>query len=487
MRRDREHLGAALAVLRSILGWDQADVARSAGMPASSISDYERGKVIPSPPILRRILAGMSLPPAALDTALDCVQTVRALGREGPPPATESGAAGFEKAAAGLARGALALVEPSPRPGPTPAPSDKEARDQAPRLWERLLRHTPAERRAIVQENPEFRSGALCELLCESSVHAAADDAEAALGLAELALLIAELIPWEESRRARFEGWAWAFVGNARRVGSDLGGADEAFVHCHERWSAGAAEGSGTLDESRLFDLEASLRRDQRRLRESLDLLDRALAITPQEGVGRILVKKAKTLEEMTEYEKAVEALWQAAPLVDAGRDSRLFLCLRFDLLVNLCHLDRHAEAAPLLREVRELATRLGNGLDLVRLRWLEGKIAAGLGQMEEAISALRQVRGAFADRDIAYDTALVSLELAVLYLDQGRTGEVKTLAQEMTPIFKAQGVHREALAALKLFCEAAEKEAITVDMARRLADYLERARHDPSLRFEAG
>jgi transcriptional regulator with XRE-family HTH domain len=485
LRSDREHLGPALAVLRSILGWDQADVARAAGVPASSISDYERGKVVPSPRIVGRILSGMNLPPAALETALDCVGTVRILGRGGLPSASESGAAGLEKAVAGLARGVMALVQPSPHPGPQPALSEAEARQEAPRLWDRLSRYKTGERRAIVQENPEFRSGAFCELICERSIQAAADDAAVALGLAELALLIAELIPGEESRRSRLQGWSWAFVGNARRVGGDLPGAHEAFVHSREQWTAGAAEGLGTLDESRLLDLEASLRREQRRLPEALELLGRALAIAPREAIGRILVIKAKTLEELADYDKAVEALWQAAPLVDPEKDPRLLLCLRFDLLVNLCHLERHAEAAPLLPEVRELAVRLGNGLDLVRLRWLEGKIAAGLGQADEALAAFHEVREEFADRSIAYDTALVSLELAILYLEQRRTGEVKALARQMAPIFKTQGIHREALSALRLFCEAAEKEAVTIEMVRRLVEYLDRARHEPELHFE--
>lgn len=71
-------------------------------------------------------------------------------------------------------------------------------------------------------------------------------------------------------------------------------------------------------------------------------------------------------------------------------------------------------------------------------------------------------------------------------YLAAEQTREVKELAREMAPVFQAQGVHREALAALRLFCQAAEKEAATLDLARRLVDYLERARHDPGLRFAA-
>jgi hypothetical protein len=73
-----------------------------------------------------------------------------------------------------------------------------------------------------------------------------------------------------------------------------------------------------------------------------------------------------------------------------------------------------------------------------------------------------------------------------VLYLDEGRTAEVRGLAAQMAWIFEAQGVHREALAALDLFCRAARAQTISAAQARRLLSYFERARHDHELRFEA-
>ena len=160
---------------------------------------------------------------------------------------------------------------------------------------------------------------------------------------------------------------------------------------------------------------------------------------------------------------------------------------LRQNPALLLCHLGRYAEAEALLPEIRVLTMQLDNKLDSLRLRWLEGRVAAGLGRAEEALAALSQVRAGFVERGIAYDAALVTLELAVVHLEPGRTREVKALARQMAPIFKAQGVHRGALAALKLFCEAAEKEAATVELARRVVEYLYRAQHNPTLRFEVG
>lgn len=55
----------------------------------------------------------------------------------------------------------------------------------------------------------------------------------------------------------------------------------------------------------------------------------------------------------------------------------------------------------------------------------------------------------------------------------------------EMLWIFKAQGVHREALAALRVFCDAAKHQAATLELARKVERYLCRAQLDPELKFE--
>ncbi|HLX06437.1 MAG TPA: hypothetical protein VKY89_01105 [Thermoanaerobaculia bacterium] len=51
-------------------------------------------------------------------------------------------------------------------------------------------------------------------------------------------------------------------------------------------------------------------------------------------------------------------------------------------------------------------------------------------------------------------------------------------------PIFRRQGVHREARRALELFRRAAEEERVSVEQIRGLLAYLERARRDRTLRY---
>jgi tetratricopeptide (TPR) repeat protein len=361
------------------------------------------------------------------------------------------------------------------------------ARRHAGRLWEALKRLPPGERRRTVETEKKYWVWALAERLCAESERAAAHRADRAVELAALALRIAELAPGGEAWRSRLQGYAWAFVGNARRVHGDLPAAEQAFVRSDRLWAAGAPADPGLLDATRPLDLKASLRLYQGRLPEALALLEQALKANGSPVArGRLLIKKAKTFEIMGDYERAVAELRRAAPLLKESKDVRLPWAAQHGLAHNLWQLGRYAEAEALLREIKQRAVEMGNQLDLVRTLWVEGGVLAGLGQRQEALPILEQVWRYFTSNEIAYDAALAALELAILHLEDGRTAEVKRLAEAMYWVFTAQGVHEQALAALRLFFEAARKGKATADLARRVKDYLHRARHNPELSFEA-
>ncbi len=111
--------------------------------------------------------------------------------------------------------------------------------------------------------------------------------------------------------------------------------------------------------------------------------------------------------------------------------------------------------------------------------------MSKGLGQPEQAEKQLTAARDGFLAEGIPFDTALVSLELAHLYAEQGRTEDLKRISAEMLPIFSSRSIHREALAALAFFRQAVEAEKATADLVANVAAYLRRAEGDPELRFE--
>jgi transcriptional regulator with XRE-family HTH domain len=469
-------LSATLAFLRNERGWTQRELAKAAGMSVKVLSSWERGRTHPSRPLVESLVALMGHGPEAIDAGLFAVQQIR-------PATAESGASGgpteaerraIERAVAVVGR-AVADATRSELMRRNRLLRIQQAQEEADKLWEYLKNLPARDRRVLVKGGREYKSWALAVRLCEESSKAAAADSARAVELAELAVRTAELTLSEEPWRQRLQGFAWSFLGNARRVAGDLPGADQGFDHFHRLWRAPAPNDPGLLEDWRVFDLEASLRREQRRWEQALRLHDQALTDAPAAKRGRILINKAMTLEQKGDHELAIATLTRAAQHVDIRREPRLGFALQANLALNLCRLNRFTEAEELLPKARRIAVQLGNGLDLVRLRGLEGVAAAGLGRPEEAIVALSQARSELVSRGIAYDAALVTMELAVVYLDGARHPEVKVLARQMAPIFQTQGVHRNAV----------EKEEATAELARRLVDYLHRARYTPSLRFE--
>jgi tetratricopeptide (TPR) repeat protein len=255
------------------------------------------------------------------------------------------------------------------------------------------------------------------------------------------------------------------------------------FAQAWELWQAGDPSEPEILPEWRLHDLEASLRREQRRFPEALECLDRARTLCGGEpaAVGRILLKKEHVFDAMGDTQGALTALEEAAPYVEAAGDPHLLLRLRFNTADDLCTLQRFAEAADRLPAVRQMAIEQANELDLFRVVWLTAKVDAGQGRIREAIAGLEQVRNDFRAHKLPYEAALSSLDLAVLLLKERRAAEVKQLAVTMAWIFKAKGIAREALAALSVFCEAAKQEIATIELTKRVIDDVEKAQRSAS------
>ncbi|HKH43984.1 MAG TPA: helix-turn-helix domain-containing protein [Thermoanaerobaculia bacterium] len=467
-----------LAVMREGRGLKKNQVAKALGLKPQTYYEYEKGNQVPSRNLLERAATAMGLRPHHVDRTLNYLRQTDEEARPGGGP--EPGAvADLEIDRLAFALGSewadfhRLQLQRSQRLARAVA-----EREMAQVHFPRLRAYPAAERPAIVRENKTFQTWAISELAAHESIEAAADDADEALAWADLAVLIAELAPGDEAFRSRSIGYAVFHRGNAIRVKGRLPEADEEFCRAKDLWKAGAAgDPEKLLDEARVLGMEASLRRAQRLLPEALGILDQAMAA--DRGCLRVplLINRAKTLEEMGDYEEALTTLRRTLPLIDAEREPRLFWTVRFNSLVNLCHLSCHAAAALEVEEVKALAIKLGNGITLARVDWLQGWILAGLGHLKEAEAIFKRVRQEFLARDVPYDAGLATLELAALFMEQGRSTEVKALTQELAPVFVSQKVSREALATLLLFRDAVAQETLTLEMARHLLEDFRRAR----------
>src|SRR4051812_10038761 len=464
IRSFRSLLVSMLALWR---GLSQKQVGAKAGLVEDSISYHLRKGDLAAEALFERLLAGLQARPAEVAVVTGCLEALEALENETKLTAAERDE--VERCILDITRLSRRILTEAvlksrqpPAPDAYPRPADLEsARWQAGESWAKLAKLPEDRQLAVVRVAREFQTWALAERVCEESEVQASRDVGRTASLARLAQKIAEKVQGPEGWRNRIQGYALGHVANSLRVPGELEAAAAVLEKALRLWDAGS-DPDAVLDPGRLLDLQASLRRDQRRFDEALALLDEALRIGRCRE--RYLVKKGFTLEVMGDYERAVEVLLEAQPEVESRGDDRLCDMLHQNLALSLCHLGRYGEASELGREVRTRTGERGDEILVIRGIWLEGRIAAGLGRREEALGLLAEARTEFDRHNMSYDVALALLEEAVLLLEEGRGAEVKVLAKGLTKVFESKGVHREALGALKLFQEAAEQEAATAE-----------------------
>lgn len=351
----------------------------------------------------------------------------------------------------------------------------------APELWERLADRPYPEQIREVEADEDLHAWGLCQLILTKSREAVFSNPARAVDLANLALQVVRHLDdaydpsWILDLRAR----CFAYLGNARRVLGELRSADDAFAKAESCLARG---GTGNREtEAEILDLKSSLRRAQRRFPEALALADRAHALYRESGdshgVWKTSIKKSKILEEEGDFPGAIDLLQSVSQEIDPDREPRFFLYSKFNLLSCLIAAERFDKAEKLLPEVRTLMGSRAQPVDLVRLHWMEGLIDLNAGRLGPAEAAFRDVQREFLSRGMGYDAALVSLDLARLYAQEGCTDDLKRLASELMPIFESRDVHREAIVALLMFQRACEEERTTVEMIREVAAFLRRER----------
>ena len=364
--------------------------------------------------------------------------------------------------------------------------AEVEAERQAAQpKFETLLTLPQEERRTAIERAPqEYQGPAMAELLIHDSLARMPGRPREALALAELAMVVlnhSEMSAYAVELYAR----ATAHAANALRVSGRL--PEASLLLDSARFLLRSEGGGDRLVRAELDSLEGSLRRDQRRFAEARALLERAVLTYHAQGLtkraGRTRIKLGGVYHEQGNAQAAAEQAEQAIRLLDPTEHTALHLMARQNLADCFCELGRYSEALELIQQ-NQIETNLDQ-LSQLRVAWVEGKIARGLGQLDEAESHFLVSRHGFLKHEIAFDAALVSLELASLYLETGRTAEVQELAAEMVAVFNRLEIHREATSALVLFQEAAALNRVNLGFVRKLSTYLVRAQRDPSYPFE--
>lgn len=330
-----------------------------------------------------------------------------------------------------------------------------------------------------VSAGGSFSTPGIVKALIDRSHALRFKDAEAMLFSANLARLAAESCPADatgnELRLADLRARAWGQYGNALRVSGRPREAEEAFAAAQSYREAGTGDPA----------LRAWLLEKSTPLAIFNGLLDQAMEMSRTAGeiyqelgeahlLASTLVQKAIAALYSGEAESAVRILNQAIPLIDFEEDPHLLLAACHNLIRCYIDLDQPEQALLIYSETHELYQEFDDPLILLRAAWQEGQILRDLGHLRAAETALLRAREGYLERKLVYEAALVSLELATVYVKLGLVDELKSTVTATIPIFHALRVKLETLASLLQLRQVADQEQQALELIRVLSAQIE-------------
>jgi tetratricopeptide (TPR) repeat protein len=307
----------------------------------------------------------------------------------------------------------------------------------------------------------------LVDHLLERSLEMRYSDPAGMVQLAQAACLVAKRVsPRRYGRRvlADLQARAWAELGNAYRVTDNLPAAEAAFGQAvrFSRRGTGSVQVIIHIEErvARLFS-------DLGLFPEAAAMLDRVCSYYVAQGdatrAGQTLISRGLVAGYDNDPELASVYLARGLRVIGPHGDSDLRLAAVHALAMNLVDAGR-SEAARALLASHERLYRRGGSLNKLRLHWLKGKIAYGLGELGRAEADFHVARLGFRRAGKNYDAALVSLDLALLLAAQGKRLATLRLVDEMIGTFRTLRIAREAIASLTLLRRSCEKSGIAPD-----------------------
>lgn len=328
-----------------------------------------------------------------------------------------------------------------------------------------------------------FANPQLVRKLVEMSDAVRYENAARMLHLADLARQAAEActvaIAGSAPKLADLRTLGWRQYANALRVSGRLHDAEEAFATALRFCQEGT--GDPPLRASLLGRL-GSLRIFQRRFDEAIALSDEVGHIYRELGETRAvatnMVQKAIAQIYSGEVDAAVGTLNRAIPLIDHEGDPHLLLAACHNLIRCYIDMGQPEQALSIYFEARGLYKDFQDPLIALRAGWQEGQLLRDLGHLRAAEAALLRSRQGFLEKEMFYETALVSLDLSAVYLRLGETEKLHEAVSEMVPVFTSLGVDREALAALLQLKQATQQSRQAFELIRFLGTRLEQLPH---------
>lgn len=364
---------------------------------------------------------------------------------------------------------------------------EAERRAEAEALFRELLGVAP-ERRSSALKRARFRRPALVELLLEKSRETQLEDPEKAEALALMAATLTVQLhrPNEDGALvAIFMARAHCLVGNARRLLGSEADAEIAFGNT----AYFLARSGGSCDRAFYCRSLALLRWEQGRIDEAASLLFHAARIFEENGAlseeGTALGLAGLLYLEEGDFDRALGPLRRSRLIMDVPIRPWLATRVRLALALSLADLGHLGRARWMRQEAWNLYSLIRNPEEQFRAHWLEGRICGRLGALEEGVDLLTSVRGRFLEDGRLPETALATLDLALVLSMAKKTAEVDPLIQEIEARLGSQDGFDIALRGLRGFRQDLAEAKDPRDCAAGIASFLRRTYRFRGFRVE--
>lgn len=296
----------------------------------------------------------------------------------------------------------------------------------------------PKELRTAVLGEERFRSSAFLDLLLEECHSALPFDPVRGDQIAGAATILGRHFEQEGTTDPEFElerkCRAYCLGGTSRRLLRDHRGAETYFEQV-------AFMDVGRTARAFFCRGLALLRWDQGRFDEAAALLHHAARLFRRDGCMRdksvcLALAGLLALEQMT-FSEAAGLLETALPNLDAERQPWLACGATLGRALSLLE---QGFAAGEVRTARELAWRhyagVPHGEAMVGLHWLEGRVAAGLGDTADAEHLLDSVRRKLLTARRLPEATLATMDYGEVLAGAGRQPEIESLMEELADTF---------------------------------------------------
>ncbi|MCP4655113.1 MAG: hypothetical protein GY856_06795 [bacterium] len=317
----------------------------------------------------------------------------------------------------------------------------------------------------VILTDSRYRNERFCRLFLEECDEIGCGNPPEGRMLADLGIKLANLVAQHSQRNMDLLlGHAFAVLGSSYRAVGKLTDAEAAYSLAVLHY------GDRPLDKADLCRRISYLRMDQRRFEEAMDSVERSIFIYQTEGVlikrdglGRALLARGQIFFEMGNPGASVRDLSAALNHI-SQYNSIYYYAAAHNLATALAHVGKPEDLKVALHHLCQ-AKRLIRGRQNVpklKLLWLESIILLRFGCNRRAERLLETARLGLIGLRIPLEAATITLELAGLYLREGRLDDLRSISAEALEMFPEDS---ELFAALSGLVSAAESKTVDDDL----------------------